>query len=315
MTTFGIFLSGEELSPREMVEAGQLAEQAGFTHAWLSDHYHPWQESQGESAFVWSVLGGLAATTQLNMTTAVTCPTFRIHPAIMAQAAATTAALAPGRFRFGVGTGEALNEHILGEAWPPVSIRLERLEEAIEVMRKLWTGEIVTHQGRHYTVHNARIFSLPDEEIPVLISGFGPEATELAARIGDGWISVSPDAEGLAQFKQKNNGVTQAGVKICWAPTEDEAKETAFRLWSHSGLGGQASQDVPMWHTFESIGEANTPDKLAEKVACGPDPNVAAERIRSYLDAGFDEVYIAQMGKEQAGGIRFIAEEVLPLLR
>lgn len=314
MTTFGIFLSGEELSPRELVEGGQLAEQAGFTHAWISDHYHPWQESQGESAFVWAVLGGLATSTQLNLTTAVTCPTFRIHPAIMAQAAATTAALAPGRFRFGVGSGEALNEHILGEAWPPVSIRLERLEESIEVMRKLWTGEVVTHQGRHYTVHNARIFSLPEGEIPVLISGFGPEATELAARIGDGWISVSPDAEGLAQFKRKNDGVTQAGVKICWAATEEEAKETAFRLWSHSGLGGQASQDVPMWHTFEAIGEANTPDKLAEKVACGPDPHRAAEQIRKYIDAGFDEVYIAQMGKDQAGGIRFIADEVLPLL-
>ncbi|HUR01537.1 MAG TPA: TIGR03557 family F420-dependent LLM class oxidoreductase [Nonomuraea sp.] len=314
MTTFGYFLSGEELNPRAMVEAGQAAEQAGFTHAWLSDHYHPWQESQGQSAFVWSVLGALASTTELQLTTAVTCPTFRIHPAIMAQAAATTAVMAPGRFRFGVGSGEALNEHILGDAWPPVSIRLERLEEAVEVMRKLWTGKVVTHQGKYFTVHNARIFTLPDEQIPVLVSAFGPEATDLAARIGDGFMTVSPDAEGLAQFKRKNDGVTQAGVKICWAPTEDEAKETAFRLWSHSGIGGQSSQDVPMWHIFESMGEANTPDKLAEKIACGPDAHRAADSIREYIDAGFDEVYIAQMGTEQDGAIRFLRDEVLPLL-
>src|SRR5690348_12250573 len=143
MTTFGYFLSGEELSPRAMVDAGQAAAEAGFTQAWLSDHYHPWQESQGQSPFVWSVLGALATTTELQLTPAVTCPTFRLHPAIMAQPAATTAALAPGRFRFGVGTGEALTEHTLGEAWPPVSVRLERLEEAIEVMRKLWTGDVV----------------------------------------------------------------------------------------------------------------------------------------------------------------------------
>jgi len=314
MTTFGYFVSSEELGPQALVRAGRQAADAGFTHLWVSDHYHPWQESQGESPFVWSVLGALAATTDVNLTTAVTCPTFRIHPAVLAQAAATTAALAPGRFRFGVGSGEALNEHILGDAWPPVSVRLERLEEAIEVMRKLWTGEIVTHQGRYYTVHNAKIFSLPDGPIPVLISGFGPEATDLAARIGDGWISVSPDADSLAQFKRKNDGVTQAGVKICWAKTEEEAKATAFRLWSHSGLGGQASQDVPMWHTFESIGEANTPDKLAEKIACGPDPENAAQNIRKYVDAGFDEIYIAQMGDDQAGGIKFLTEQVLPLL-
>lgn len=314
MATFGYFLSAEELSPCEVVEGGRQAEQAGFTSLWVSDHYHPWQETQGESPFVWSVLGALAATTDCQLTTAVTCPTFRIHPAVLAQAAATTAALAPGRFRFGVGSGEALNEHILGEAWPPVSIRLERLEEAIEVMRKLWTGQTVTHTGRHYTVHNARIFSLPDGPIPVLISGFGPEATDLAARIGDGWMTVSPDAEGLQQFRRKNDGVTQAGVKICWAPTEAEAKETAFRLWSHAGIGGQSSQDVPMWHTFTSIGEANTADKLAEKVACGPDPQNAAEKIRKYVEAGFDEIYIAQMGKKQEGAIRFLREEVLPLL-
>jgi G6PDH family F420-dependent oxidoreductase len=314
MTTFGYFLSGEELGPRALVETGVLAEQAGFEAVWVSDHYHPWQESQGQSPFVWSVLGALAGATQLRMTTAVTCPTFRIHPAVLAQATATVAGLAPGRFRFGVGSGEALNEHILGDAWPPVSIRLERLEEAVEIVRRLWTGEVFTHTGGHFTVHNARIFSLPDEPVPVLVSGFGPEATDLAARIGDGWISVSPDAEGMAQFRGKNPGVTQGGMKICWAPTENEAQQTAYRLWSHTGVGAQSDQDLPMWHSFEAIGRANTPQRLAEHIPCGPDPERAAEAIREYVRTGFDEIYIAQMGPDQAGGIRFLTEKVLPLV-
>src|SRR3982750_851784 len=184
MTEFGYFLSSEELTPSEIVRTGQAAERAGFERVWISDHFHPWTSEQGESAFVWSVLGALATTTGLHLTTAVTCPTFRIHPAVIAQAAATTACLAPGRFTLGVGSGEALNEHVLGDAWPPVSVRLSRLEEAIRLMRQLWTGGVTTHQGEHYTVHDARIFSLPETPPDVLISGFGPESTKLAARVG-----------------------------------------------------------------------------------------------------------------------------------
>jgi G6PDH family F420-dependent oxidoreductase len=307
-------MSGEELSPQQIVDAGRAAEEAGFTHAWVSDHYHPWMSSQGQSPFVWSVLGALASTTSMNLTTAVTCPTFRIHPAVIAQATATVAAMAPGRFRFGVGSGEALNEHILGQEWPPVSVRHERLEEAIGLIRRLWTGDVVTHEGHYYKVHNARIFSLPAEPPPILISGFGPQAVDLAARIGDGFISVSPDQEGLAAFRSKNKGLTQAGTKICWAPTEEEAARTAHRLWGHQGFGGQLSQDVPMWEGFEALAERTTPEQVAEKIPCGPDPERAAQSIRAYLEAGFDEVYVAQMGPDQHGGIQFLAKEVLPRL-
>ena len=315
MTSFGYFLSSEELSPRDLVSAGQAAAAAGFDRLWVSDHYHPWTEAQGESPFVWSVLGALAVTTDAQLTTAVTCPTFRIHPAVIAQATATVAALAPGRFRFGVGSGEALNEHVLGDAWPPVSVRLARLEEAIEVIRQLWTGKTVTHEGTYYTVHNARLFSLPAEPPPVLISGFGPEATELAARIGDGWITTSPDKEDLELFRRSNSGVTQAGVKICWAETEAEAAKTANALWGHSGVGGQASQDLPMWHSFAALGETQSLEQTKESVACGPDPQKAADAILEYVEAGFDEVYVSQMGPDQEGGIRFLTEEVLPLLQ
>jgi G6PDH family F420-dependent oxidoreductase len=314
MATIGFFMSGEELGPQEIVAAGRAAEEAGFTHAWVSDHFHPWMASQGESPFVWSVLGALASTTSMNLTTAVTCPTFRIHPAVLAQATATVAAMAPGRFRFGVGSGEALNEHILGDEWPPVSVRHERLEEAITLIRQLWTGSTVTHRGRYYTVQNARIFSLPDEPPPVLVSAFGPEAVDLAARIGDGLITVSPDSEALATFRAHNRGLAQAGTKICWAPTEDEARRRAHELWGHQGFGGQLSQDVPMWHGFQALAEHTTPEQMGNSVPCGPDPERAAQSIRAYLDAGFDEVYVAQMGPDQEGGIRFLAKEVLPLL-
>ncbi|MCW2500924.1 MAG: F420-dependent oxidoreductase, family [Frankiales bacterium] len=314
MTRFGYFLSAEELGPRELVATGQAAEAAGFDRVWVSDHYHPWLEVQGQSPFVWSVLGALAASTSLRLTTAVTCPSFRIHPAVLAQAAATTAALAPGRFTFGIGSGEALNEHVLGDAWPPVSVRHARLEEAVDVLRQLWTGRTVTHEGSYFTVHNARLFSLPAEPPPIYISGFGPEATSLAARIGDGWITTSPDRDGLELFRRTNQGGTQAGLKICWAATEEEAQQTALRYWGHQGMGGQAAQDLPMWHEFEALAAQNTPEKVAESVACGPDPKKAAAALRAYVDAGFDEVYVAQMGPDQEGGLRFLSEQVLPLL-
>jgi G6PDH family F420-dependent oxidoreductase len=314
MARFGYFLSAEELGARELVDTGKAAEAAGFDRVWVSDHYHPWVEAQGESPFVWAMLGALATSTSLHLATAVTCPTFRIHPAVLAQATATTAALAQGRFTFGVGSGESLNEHILGDPWPPVSVRHARLEEALHVIRALWTGKTVTHEGLYFTVHNARLFSLPEEPPPIYVSGFGPRATGLAARIGDGWISTTPDREGLELFRRTNSGVTQAGVKICWAATEEEARQTAHRYWGHQGMGGQAAQDLPMWQEFEALAEQSTPDKLAESVACGPDPERAAAVLREYVDAGFDEVYVAQMGPDQQGGIRFLTEQVLPLL-
>ena len=316
MTDFGYFLSGEELSPRALVQAGQQAETAGFDRVWVSDHFHPWTQEQGESPFVWCVLGALAASTELRMTTAVTCPTFRTHPAVIAQATATTAALAPGRFTFGVGSGEALNEHILGEAWPPVSVRLARLEEAIDLIRRLWTGEVVTHQGEHYTVHDARLFSLPDTPPDILVSGFGPESTALAGRVADGWITVQHDVEGMKAFRIAGGAGkrTQAGLKICWAKDEDEAAATAHRLWGFQAAGGQTSQDLPMWMGSEAITELTHPDDVKKVVPCGPDPHRAAEAIQEYVEVGFDEIYVSQMGPDQEGGIRFLQDEVLPLV-
>jgi G6PDH family F420-dependent oxidoreductase len=183
----GYFLATEEFTPAQLLAQARAAEDGGFHGLWISDHYHPWNDAQGQSPFVWSLLGALSeATSRGPVTTAVTCPTVRIHPAVIAQAAATAAVMLDGRFRFGVGSGEALNEHIFGDPWPEAEVRLEMLEEAIEVIRLLWRGKTASHRGTHYRVENARIYTLPPEPPPILVSGFGPRAVELAARIGDG---------------------------------------------------------------------------------------------------------------------------------
>jgi G6PDH family F420-dependent oxidoreductase len=273
MSEIGIFLSSEEHRPLDLVRFAQMAEQAGMTKAWISDHYHPWTDRQGQSPFVWSVIGGIAATTQLTVTTAVTCPTVRIHPAVLAQAAATAASMLPGgRFRFGVGSGENLNEHILGDAWPPTDIRLEMLEEAIEVMRELWKGEPVTWRGKHYRVDNARIYTLPKSgTVAVPVSGFGPKAIELAARIGDGFVSTSPNKEHVDLYRSKGGkGLCQAGMKVCWGEDEEAAKKLAHSLWPTSAVEGELSQELPMPAHFEQASAKVTPDDVAETIVCGP---------------------------------------------
>lgn len=315
MTTFGCFLSSEEHGPRALIEQAQMAEQAGLDTVTISDHFHPWLDTQGQSPFVWAVIGGIAATTSLTVTTAVTCPTMRIHPAVLAQAAATASSLLGGRFRFGVGTGERLNEHVLGQHWPPVAVRREMLEEAVAVMRALWEGDVVTHAGRHYTVENARIYTEPAGDIPIFVSAFGEEAADLAARIGHGLITTAPDADVLRVWADHGGrGTKVATVKVCWDPDEETAKRTAHRLWASSGIPGEASQELAMPRHFEQAAELVTVDGLAEKFPCGPDPERHAEAIRRYVDAGFDEIHVGQIGGDHAGFLKFLTDEVLPRL-
>jgi G6PDH family F420-dependent oxidoreductase len=309
----GIFLSSEEHQPLDLVRFARMAEEAGLRKAWISDHYHPWTDSQGQSPFVWSVIGGIAATTDLTVTTAVTCPTVRIHPAVVAQAAATSAAMLPGRFRFGVGSGENLNEHILGGPWPPTDVRLEMLEEAIELIRTLWTGESVTWRGTHYTCHNARLYTLPEEPPPVLVSGFGEKAIGLAARIGDGFVSTAPNKEHVDLYTSSGgSGLKQGGLKVCWNPDEEAAKKLAHQLWPNAGVEGELSQELPMPAHFEQASSKVTPDDVAESITCGPDPERHVQAIQDYLDAGFDEVYVSQVGPDQEGFLDFYRREVLP---
>jgi G6PDH family F420-dependent oxidoreductase len=322
MARFGYFLSSEEHPGSALVSAARQAERAGFEALWISDHFHPWLDDQGESPFVWSVLGAISAVTErIPVTTAVTCPIMRVHPAVIAQAAATTAELfgspgGTGRFRLGVGTGEALNEHVLGDHWPTPETRLAMLEEAVAIIRALWSGEMIDHDGDHYVVENARIYTRPSYTPDILVSGFGPKAIETAARIGDGFITTSPSSEDIATYRRHGGrGMTQAGVKVCWHEDKQQAVKIAHTTWRNSFVPGQLAQELATPTLFDQASQLVTEQMVAQKVTCGNDVDEHVATIREYVDAGFDEIYISQMGPDQEGMIRFYEQEVLPRLR
>jgi G6PDH family F420-dependent oxidoreductase len=314
MTVIGIALSAEERSGPELIAAGRKAEAVGFAAGLVSDHFHPWNHEQGQSPFVWSVLGALAeATSTISWETGVTCPTLRTHPAIIAQAAATTATLMPGRFRLGVGSGEALNEHILGDAWPRPAVRLEMLEEAIEIIRRLWGGELISHRGTHYTVDRAQLYSIPDAPPPIVVSAFHEKALALAARVGDGFITTIPDAESVEGYRgQGGTGPTQGQLKCCYGPDRAAAIETAHRLWANDSLPGTLAQVLSTPDEFEQASKLVTPAMIAESIPCGPDADEHIAKVQEYVDAGYDEVYIGHIGPNHNAFLEFYAREVLP---
>jgi G6PDH family F420-dependent oxidoreductase len=267
---------------------------------WISDHFHPWNDEQGQSPFVSGVIGALSEATSLPVSTAVTCPTVRIHPAIIAQAAATAAVQLDGRFVLGVGSGEALNEHILGDPWPSVGLRLEMLEEAVDVIRLLHEGNEVSHHGLHYEVQDTRIYTLPDQPVPIYVSGFGPQAAELAGRIGDGFCTATPDADLVRAFRSAGGGdkPVQAGMKVNWDSDSDRAVEVAHRLWANEQLPGQLAQTLPRPRDFADAMTLVPRNKVAEAIACGADVGQHAERVQAYVDAGVDEIYVQQIGPD-----------------
>ncbi len=314
----GFFLSSEEYDPRDLIRQAKLAEAAGFDGLWISDHFHPWNDAQGHSGFVWSTIGALSqATSTMTVTTAVTCPTVRIHPAIVAQAAATCAVLLEGRFVLGVGSGEALNEHIFGAHWPEADERLEMLEEAVEVIRTLWQGGTQSHRGRRYRVENARIYDLPEEPPAILVSGFGPKAIELAARIGDGFCTVKPDREAVSGYRSQGGGdkPVAGGMKVCWSRSEAQARATAHRLWPNDALSGELGQILPTPAHFEQATELVTEEMIGDAIACGPDLERHLEAIEGYAAAGFDHLYVQQIGGNHEEFFEAYANEILPRYR
>lgn len=316
MTSWGYTLSSEEHGPRRLVELAERAEQVGFDFLTISDHYHPWVSEQGSSPFVWATLGGVAARTRrVRVGTGVTCPIIRMHPAVVAHAAATVADMFEGRFFFGVGTGEALNEHVTGEGWPPIEVRLDMLREAVEVMRSLWTGDTVDHWGEHYTVENAHLFTVPPEPPPVVVSAFGPMAARVAAEVGDGLWATSPDTETVEAWQQAGGkGMRVGQVTICWGADREQAVRTAHRVWPNAGIPGQLSQDLPTWTHFEQAAQLVTEDLIASSVPCGPDPGPVLEQVGALVDAGFDHVHLHQIGDDQEGFFEFWEREVAPRL-
>ena len=315
MPAIGYALASEDWPGSELVRLARRAEESGFEFASISDHFHPWIDAQGQSPFVWSVIGGIAeATERLRLGTGVTCPTMRIHPAIVAQAAATCAELMPGRFFLGVGTGENLNEHVLGDRWPAPDERLEMLEESIEVMRLLWQGGEQTHRGRHYTVDHARVYTLPEEPPAIAVAAAQPNAAELAGRVGDALINTAPDPEIVEAFRGAGGGgkPCYAMIHVCFGEDEDEALETAHRLWPNLGIEGELTRELARPAHFEDAARMVPKEKLAETVPCGPDPERHLEGIRQYEEAGFDHVWVHQIGPDQEGFFDFYAREILP---
>ncbi|HEX8099527.1 MAG TPA: TIGR03557 family F420-dependent LLM class oxidoreductase [Actinomycetota bacterium] len=315
MVQIGYALSSEEHPPSALVENARKAEEAGFPFAFISDHYHPWIDRQGHSPFVWSVIGGIAQVTErLRLATGVTCPTVRTHPAIIAQAAATAACMMPGRFMLGVGSGENLNEHILGMGWPEPEIRLGMLEEAIEVIRLLWEGGSKSHYGEYFMVENARVYDLPEEPPPILMAASGKIAADLAGVVADGFIGTSPDKEIVETFeKSGGSGKPKYGMlHVCWGEDEAQARRTAHEWWPNTSVKGELGQELPLPRHFEQAAEMVSEEDVTSAVMCGPDPQPHLDAIKEYADAGFEYVYVHQVGPDQEGFMRFYQSEILP---
>jgi coenzyme F420-dependent glucose-6-phosphate dehydrogenase len=314
MVAIGYTLSSEEHGPGDLLLYGRIAEETGFDFLTISDHFHPWVSRQGHSPFVWSVLGGLAVKTErVPIMTGVTCPTMRVHPAVMAQAAATTASLLPDRFVFGLGTGENLNEHVVGLGWPHPQERLDMLEEAIFLMRRLWSGELVSEWTDHYTVDRARIYTLPEAPPPVAVAASAPAAAELAGRAGDALISTAPQEELLEAFRNEGGeGKPVYGqLTVCYGQDERKAAEEAAEWWPNTSIPGELGVELLEPQQFEDAAQLVSADDVAEKVVCGPDPSAYVEKVKAFVDAGFDHVFIHQVGPRQEEFLDFARDELL----
>jgi coenzyme F420-dependent glucose-6-phosphate dehydrogenase len=313
----GYSLSCEEHRPADLVRFARRAEEVGFTHAMISDHFHPWIDRQGNSPFVWSVLGGIAEATQrLHVATSVTCPILRYHPALIAHSAATIASMMPGRFMLGVGTGENLNEHIFGQHWPPYRQRAEMLQEAVGLIRQLWTGRLTTHYGKHYTVENARLYTLPDELPPIGVAAGGPHAAVLAGELGDALINFTPDPDVVKGFEEAGGRGKPRYVQlnVCWAEDEAEARRTAYEICPNVALKGELGQQLPDPKHFEQAVTMLSEDDVAEVIVCGPDPDRHLDAINKCVEAGYERVHVYQVGSDQEGFFEFYAREILPRL-
>jgi G6PDH family F420-dependent oxidoreductase len=309
----GYALSSEEHGPDVLVDNAVRAEAVGFEHALVSDHYHPWVPTQGEAPFVWTTLGGIARETEsIHVGTGVTAPIIRIHPANVAQATATTAAMFDGRFFFGVGTGEHLNEHVTGQRWPEFDVRMQMLEEAVALIRRLWTGENVSHHGEHYTVENAKLFTLPETPPEVCVSGTGPKSARKAGEFGDGLVSTAPVAEFVDGFHEEGDGPRYGQATVCYAESKEEAIETALEYWPNSAIPGEVSWELPTPKHFEAAAEDVGAEDVQENIVCGPDPDDHLDQLQEFVDAGFDHVYVHQVGPNQEEFFEFYESEILP---
>jgi G6PDH family F420-dependent oxidoreductase len=317
MVRFGYKLMSEEHGPTALVENARRAEAAGFDFVSISDHFHPWLEAQGHSPFAWSVLGAIAhATSTIGITTGLTCPVIRYHPAIIAQAAATIALMSGDRFSLAIGAGERLNEHVTGAAWPSIPERHEMLDEAIDIFRALWRGGVHTHRGRHFTVDHAQLYDAPDQPIPILVGVSGPGSVALAAAKADGIMATEPKPELVRDFRSRGNGAAPCycEVALAYAASEDEGRRLAHERFRFSAFGWSVMSEIPTVQGFEAASRFVTPQDLASSIAAGPDVERHLDAIRKYVEAGFDHVALIGIGPDQQGFIDFFARELRPRL-
>jgi coenzyme F420-dependent glucose-6-phosphate dehydrogenase len=315
MIELGYQLSSEEHSAPDLVGYARRAEAAGFSYAVISDHFHPWTHRQGQSPFVWSVLGAIAQATERLRLATVTAPIRRTPPHVVAHASATVATLLPGRFFLGVGSGENLNEHVTGEWWPPSEMRREMLEEAVDVIRKLWGGETVEHFGRHYTVDNARLYSRPSEPPPIVFAAMSETAAELAGRVGDGLIAVAPEGELVRAFEDAGgkDKPRYGQVDVCVAEDEVEARRIAHAQWAApAAVPPRLLSKLRVPADFEAVAALVSEEQVAERILCGSDVARHIARIQEFAAAGFDHVHVHQVGADQESFFRFYEREVIP---
>jgi G6PDH family F420-dependent oxidoreductase len=303
----GYWLSSEEHTPKALVENAKLAEDAGFGHVLISDHIHPWVDAQGHSPFVWGVIGAIAeATERIQLGTAVTCPLIRMHPAIVAHAAATAQSLMDGRFFLGVGTGENLNEHVLGDRWPRADERLEMLDEAIDVIRALLGGDYETYRGKHYTVEQAKLYDAPKAPPPIVVAAKAENAAKLAAAKGDGTMNTSPDPEIVKVFRDAGGtGPIYGKIAGAFASSEDEARQIAKERQPNTAMGGDLSTELALPRDFEAVAELVREEDLEGSLVFGNDPGKWREQIDQYRDAGFTHVALHNVGRDQREFVEF----------
>ena len=313
MTTFGYTLMSEEHGPKELVAIARTSEEAGFDFLVSSDHFHPWVPEQEHSPYAWSVLGAVAAVTErIELATLVTCPIIRYHPAVVAQKAATIALLSDGRFTLGVGTGERLNEHVVGRGWPAADTRQEMLAEAIEVMRLLWEGGYQSYKGEYFTVEDARVFDLPERPVPIGVAAGGEHAARLAAEYGDALIATEPDASLVEAYTGAGGDAdaTWTQIPVCWGEDAEKALETAHRQFRWSALGWKVQSELLNPVNFDAASAQVRPEDLASSIPTGPDPEPYVEAVEQFEQAGFRRICFVQVGDDQDGFFRFWGREL-----
>ncbi|SCG51772.1 F420-dependent oxidoreductase, G6PDH family [Micromonospora echinaurantiaca] len=313
----GYKLAAEGYGPQEMIRQAVRAEQVGFDFVEMSDHFHPWLEAQGHSSFAWSVLGAVAArTTTLRLATGVTCPTVRYHPAIIAQAAATLALISDGRFTLGVGAGERLNEHVVGQGFPSVRGRHERLREALEIIRLLWQGGYQSYDGRHLQLEDARVFDLPDTSPVIAVAASGPDSAALAAELGDGLFATEPKGSIVEHYRSAGGqGPRYAEVPLAWATDEGQAVQAVLQTSRWMVTGWKVMSELPNPVNFDAASSYVEERHVRELFAVGPDPEVHVQAVRPYLDAGFDHIVLQNAGPDPDGFLDFFAAELASRLR